>query len=183
MSSSEIFLPYPPVLPSSEQPPSKLLQNSPCQYCGGASWSLSPYRQRNCPLASIRGSNDTHRQEASFLHNRVTGLSLSLVAMLSPFNNRPFGMALSLPQCSLFTIIHPAIFTSYLPYCRQRISVRPTRIYGPLGFASDILLRYRQHHSQPPRGTVQRIYHLWKDTDTAAFGASSHKCLVRRPAD
>jgi hypothetical protein len=48
----------------------------------------------------------------------ATGLLdfLSLVAVLSQLNDHPFDMPLSLPQYSLFTIIHPAILNSCLPY-------------------------------------------------------------------
>ena len=53
-------------------------------WCGRASWSLSPYGQRNCLLASIRDSKDRHTKVASKLSTQcVSRLSLSLIAMLS----------------------------------------------------------------------------------------------------
>jgi hypothetical protein len=45
------------------------------RYCGGASWPLAPYGQRNCLLASTtdRRIQIAHREQVSFLHNASLG--------------------------------------------------------------------------------------------------------------
>jgi len=81
------------------------LQKHPHTPCySGASWLLAPYGQRNCLLASIR-QKDTHgiQTTSKLSTQRVPGLSLSLVVMLSQLNDQPFGIPLSLPQCYSMT--------------------------------------------------------------------------------
>jgi hypothetical protein len=54
--------------------------------------------RRDDPLGPLLGL--VRIEKASFLHNASLGLSLSLVAMLPPLNDQPFGVPLSLPQYS-----------------------------------------------------------------------------------
>src|SRR5271154_4472408 len=67
------------------------------RYCGGASWPLAPYGQRNCLLASTtdRRTQIAHREQVSFLHNASLGIPF---LRCHTFPIEQLAMPLSLPH-------------------------------------------------------------------------------------
>jgi hypothetical protein len=88
-------------------------------YCGGASWSLAPYGQRNCLLASTRDSKERYTDR-----HREASYTTCLLAF--PFS-----------RCHALPIQRPAIWHALVPSTLYRSGLHVSRLVFDRATASE----------------------------------------------